>query len=150
MLSITIRLGLANKIWFNLWNQVGEFDNLEMVPQDLFNRHFGRYTMTNPHGIQIEYDMTCCPSTDEERAKVIEWDHPIKYDLETERENQWWEWRYGPIELPRYLSIPIPLEVFPQPKVQRALDGNWGQTTFGDDGWNIDGASSSWSGLEKL
>lgn len=121
-----------------------------MVPQDLFNRHFGRYTMTNPHGIQIEYDLTCRPSIDDERAKVIEWDHPIEYDLEIERENQRLEWRYGPIELPRYISIPIWLEVFPKPEVQRAPDNNWGQTTSRDDGCDIDGVSSSWSGLEKL
>ena len=43
---------------------MGEFENLEMVPQDLFNRHFGRYNMTNPHGIIIEYDLTYRPSTE--------------------------------------------------------------------------------------
>ena len=39
--------------------------------------------MTNPHGIKIEYDLTYRPSTEEEQAKVIEWNHPIQYDLET-------------------------------------------------------------------
>lgn len=73
IVNITMRMGLATKIRFNIWNKVGESDNYEMVPQDLFNRHFGRYNITNPHGIQIEYDWINHPSTDEERAKIIEW-----------------------------------------------------------------------------
>ena len=91
IVNITMRLGLVNKIWFKLWEEVGKLDNLEMVPQDLFNKHFGRYNVTNPHGIKIEYDLTYRPSTDEEKSKVVEWDHPIQYDLEKEHENQAWE-----------------------------------------------------------
>ena len=60
---------------------MGEFENFEMAPQDLFNRHFGRYNKTNPHGIRIEYDLTSHPSTYKERAKVIEWDHLVEFGL---------------------------------------------------------------------
>ena len=54
IVSITMSLGLASTIRFNIWDQVGDLGKFEMVLQDLFDKQFARYNMTNPHGVQLE------------------------------------------------------------------------------------------------
>lgn len=90
-------MGLVDVIRCSIWGQVDHFDVLEMIPLELFNQHFGKDIMTNPHGIHIEYDLSYRSTTVDEYARVMPWDYDRDYGLSSERENQRFEWLYGHI-----------------------------------------------------
>ena len=136
IVNIVMSLGFADVIRFNIWDHYGDAGEYEMVPQNLFNEHFGRYTLSNPHGIRIEYDLSSKPTSEEEWARVRVWDHLMQYDLDTERENQRWEHLYGPVVLPNILEDPMAINHLNDTKDPEQSNDGWGEDSYEGLGWH--------------
>ena len=99
--------------------------------------------MSNPHGIRIEYDLNSKPTSEEEWARVREWDHLMQYDLDTERENQRWEHLYGPVVLPNVLEDPMAISLLTDTEDPEQSNDGWGEVNYEGLGWHWDEASTS-------
>lgn len=89
MLSLVFAFGLTDCVSFSVWSFEGRSNTYNKVPQELFNEHFGRFLVTNPHNIRIEYDQSYYPKNLEEQDRVDDWPfYGYRYDLDTENENE--------------------------------------------------------------
>ena len=107
-----------------------------MVPQDLFNEHFGRYTLSNPHGIRVEYDLSSKPTSEGDWTKVRAWDYLMQYDLDTERENQRWEHLYIPAVLPNVLDDPMEIDLLDDTQDPAQSNDGWEEDSYEGLGWH--------------